>query len=120
VPNTPKTPSTDWYSRPLKRWTDANVNFAVRLAEFARKGYADFGQRVTEDNVARLDGSNGLYRGMISAWGQALDELPDIAARYYDDLLRASPPVPVPQTPARPARSRARPKASRSSRRGPK
>lgn len=115
MPNTAKTQATHWYSRPLKRWTDANVDYGVRLAEVVRKGYADFGQQVTEANVARLDRSNGLLRGVMEAWVPALKEFPGIATKFYEVLLRTPQAKSAPPAPSRTKRTRKRAKAARSS-----
>jgi hypothetical protein len=114
VPDTLKTQATRWFSRPLKRWTDANVDYGVRLAEIVRKGYADFGRHVTEDNVVRLDTSNGLLRGMLGAWGGALKEYPGVATKFYEALTATGVEAP-PRAPSRAKRTRKRATAARSS-----
>jgi hypothetical protein len=74
-------------TRPIKRWTDANVGYAVSLADAASRGLGKFGESVTEANLARLDFSNGFLRGAVAGWGVAMEELPKAVTRFYDVLL---------------------------------
>jgi hypothetical protein len=111
---------SDWLSRPLKRWTDANVTYATSFADAIRKGYAKFGDSVTEENVGRLDISNGLLRGAIAGWTATMEELPKVVAGFYDTLVRETPAGPRAVIERPPKRKARRAKASRRSARSRK
>ena len=76
--------------RPIKRWTDATVNSGVAFAGALGKVYTEFGQSVTEQNVGKLDLSNGFLRGAVAGWTVAFEEVPKAITRFYDVLLDLS------------------------------
>ena len=107
MPESAATRKLDWareLGRPIKRLTDANVRYATSLAEAVRKGYATFGDSVTEANVGQLDLSNGFIEGTVRGWIAALEELPHAVAGFYEALLDR--PSARPTNPSRAKRER--------------
>jgi len=80
-------------ARPIKRWTDASVGYAVSVTDAASKGLGKFRESVTESNLGKLDLSNGFLRGTVAAWAVALEEIPRAVSRFYEALV--TPPSPA-------------------------